>query len=150
MSHTQTQQAGPWVSGFGFLWVLQKDSFGRTKSRSGFLGFWRFWGFWEVRVSKGFSSPNTLLYTLQAVALTVFGITTTSAGLERNFSSMGFAHNRLRNSLGKERVEKLVFIKTNAPSPESKIVSDWIEDEDEDGFDESVVNSSVVDMIELE
>jgi hypothetical protein len=59
-------------------------------------------------------------------------------------------HNRLRNSLGKESVEKLVFIKTNAPSPESKTVSDWIEDEDEDCFDDSVVNSSVVDMIELE
>jgi hypothetical protein len=44
----------------------------------------------------------------------------------------------------------LVFIKTNAPSLESKTVSDWIEDEDEDGVDESAVNSSVVDKMELE
>jgi hAT family C-terminal dimerisation region len=101
-------------------------------------------------MSRGFSSPNTLLYTLQAVALTVFGMMTISAASERNFSTMRFVHIMLRNSLGKERVEKLVFIKTNAPSLESKTVSDWIEDEDEDGFDKSAVNSSVVDMIELE
>jgi hypothetical protein len=51
---------------------------------------------------------------------------------------------------GRQGVEKLILIKTNAPSLESKTVSDWIEDEDEDGFDGSAVNSSVVDMIELE
>jgi hAT family C-terminal dimerisation region len=135
--------------GLGFCGFLQKDSFGRTRSRSGFLGFWRFWGFGRL-MSRGFSSPNTLLYTLQAVALTVFGMMTISAASERNFSTMRFVHIMLRNSLGKERVEKLVFIKTNAQSLESKTVSDWIEDEDEDGFDKSAVNSSVVDMIELE
>jgi hypothetical protein len=63
---------------------------------------------------------------------------------------MGFVHNKLRNSLGKERVENLVFLKTNAPLLESETVSDWIDDEDEDGVEESAANSSVVDVIELE
>jgi hypothetical protein len=47
-------------------------------------------------------------------------------------------------------VEKLVFLKTNAPYLESETVSDWIDDEDEDGVEESPANSSVVDVIELQ
>jgi hAT family C-terminal dimerisation region len=87
---------------------------------------------------------------LQTVALTVFGMMTSSAASERNISTMGFVNNKLRNSLGKERVEKLVFLKTNAPLLESETVSDWIDDEGEDGVEESAANSSVVDVIELE
>jgi hypothetical protein len=59
-------------------------------------------------------------HALQKVALTVFGIMNSSAASERNFSTMGFVHNKLRNSLGKDGVEKLVFIKSNAPFWEQK------------------------------
>jgi hAT family C-terminal dimerisation region len=40
---------------------------------------------------------------------------TTSAASERNFSTFGFIHSKLRNSLAAEKVIKLVFIKTNYP-----------------------------------
>jgi hAT family C-terminal dimerisation region len=88
--------------------------------------------------------------SLQTIALTVFGMMTSSAASERNFSKMGFVQNKLRNSFGKERVEKLVFLKPNAPLLEFETVYDSIDDEDDDGVEESAANSSVVDVIELE
>jgi hypothetical protein len=41
---------------------------------------------------------------------------TSSAASERNFSTMGFIHTKLRNLLFPKTVEKLVFIKTNLPT----------------------------------
>ncbi len=38
---------------------------------------------------------------------------TSSAMSKRNFSTMGFIHSKLRNSLSAKTVEKLVFIKNN-------------------------------------
>jgi len=40
-------------------------------------------------------------------------MSTSSAASERNFSTFGFVHSKLRNSLSIESVDKLVFIKTN-------------------------------------
>ena len=37
-----------------------------------------------------------------------------SASSERNFSTFGFIHSKLRNLLSSETVRKLVFVKTNA------------------------------------
>jgi hypothetical protein len=37
-----------------------------------------------------------------------------AAASERNFSTFGFVHSKLRNCLGPEKVKKLVYIKTNA------------------------------------
>jgi hAT family C-terminal dimerisation region len=51
---------------------------------------------------------------LRSVALIVFGMVTSSASSERNFSATGFIHSKLRNSLKPENVFKLVYIKTNA------------------------------------
>jgi hypothetical protein len=51
---------------------------------------------------------------LRSVALKVFGMVTSSASSERNFSTTGFIHSKLRNSLKPENVMKLVYIKTNA------------------------------------
>jgi hypothetical protein len=51
---------------------------------------------------------------LRSVALIVFGMVTSSASSERNFSTTGFNHSKLRNSLKPENVLKLVYIKTNA------------------------------------
>jgi hypothetical protein len=50
---------------------------------------------------------------LQNVCVKLFTLATSSASSERNFSTMGFVHSKLRNSLGPDTVEKLVYIKTN-------------------------------------
>jgi hAT family C-terminal dimerisation region len=50
---------------------------------------------------------------LQYIAIKLFAMATSSAASERNFSTFGFIHSRLRNSLAPEKVQKLVFIKTN-------------------------------------
>jgi hypothetical protein len=52
---------------------------------------------------------------LQDIALKVFSLVTSSAASERNFSTAGFIHSKLRNSLKDDSVKKLIFIKTNAP-----------------------------------
>jgi hypothetical protein len=51
---------------------------------------------------------------LRSVALIVFGMVTSSASSERSFSTTGFIHSKLRNSLNPENMLKLVYIKTNA------------------------------------
>jgi Protein of unknown function (DUF 659)/hAT family C-terminal dimerisation region len=50
---------------------------------------------------------------LQKVATKLFSMATSSAASERNFSTMGFLHSKLRNRLTINTVEKLVFIKSN-------------------------------------
>jgi hypothetical protein len=50
---------------------------------------------------------------LQSVAVCLFSMATSSAASKRNFSTMGFIHSKLRNSLSAKTVEKLVFIKSN-------------------------------------
>jgi hypothetical protein len=53
---------------------------------------------------------------LQDIAITLFAMVTSSAASERKFSTFCFIHSKLRNSLAAEKVQKLVFIKTNYPS----------------------------------
>ena len=50
---------------------------------------------------------------LQDLATRVFSMASSSAASERNFSSFGFIHTKLRNRLCPEKVAKLVYIKTN-------------------------------------
>ena len=50
---------------------------------------------------------------LQKIALKIFRLATSSAASERNFSTFGFIHYKLRNSLSTKSVGKLVYIKTN-------------------------------------
>jgi hypothetical protein len=50
---------------------------------------------------------------LQKIAVKIFSMSTSSASSERNFSTYGFIHSKLRNSLSQDSVDKLVFIKTN-------------------------------------
>ena len=40
-------------------------------------------------------------------------VASSAASLERNFSTFGFVHSKLRNCLSDESVQKLVYIKTN-------------------------------------
>lgn len=53
---------------------------------------------------------------LQKVAIRVFSMATSSAASERKFSTFGFIHSKLRNSLRAKSVEKLVYIKSNMSS----------------------------------
>lgn len=50
---------------------------------------------------------------LQELAIIVFNLVASSAASERNFSTFGFIHSKLRNKLDNKKVEKLVYIKTN-------------------------------------
>ena len=45
---------------------------------------------------------------LQKLALQVFSLAASSAASERNFSTFGFIHSKLRNRLSQDAVEKLV------------------------------------------
>lgn len=47
------------------------------------------------------------------VAMRVFAMVASSAASERNFSTFGFIHSKLRNCLSPTLVEKLVYIKAN-------------------------------------
>jgi hypothetical protein len=47
------------------------------------------------------------------IAIKLFTMATSSVASERNFSTMGFIHSKLRNALATKFVEKLVFIKSN-------------------------------------
>ncbi|MEN9638153.1 MAG: hypothetical protein RLZZ262_21 [Bacteroidota bacterium] len=50
---------------------------------------------------------------LQQIALKLFSLATSTASAERSFSSQGFLHSKLRNRLGPEKTEKLMFIRSN-------------------------------------
>jgi hypothetical protein len=56
------------------------------------------------------SWPNT---GLQQLAIKIFSIPTSSAAAERNFSTFGFIHNKIRNRLRNERVKKLIYVYGN-------------------------------------
>ena len=66
---------------------------------------------------------------LKKIAIKLFSMAASSAASERNFSTVGFVHSKLRNSLAPQTVEKLVFIKSNieafydphVPDPECSI-----------------------------
>jgi hAT family C-terminal dimerisation region len=49
----------------------------------------------------------------QKLGIKLFSLATSSAASERNFSTFGFIHSKMRNSLGPEKVKKLVYIKSN-------------------------------------
>lgn len=69
---------------------------------------------------KGSKTPRQYWLTdgtqwpdLQKIAIKLFSMATSSAASERNFSTMGFIHSKLRNKLSPSTVEKLVYIKCN-------------------------------------
>jgi len=73
---------------------------------------------------------------LARVSVKLFTIATSSAASERNFSTMGFIHGKLRNRMSPSTVEKLVYIKCNnasfgkVTSGEANKTSDGESDED--------------------
>jgi hAT family C-terminal dimerisation region len=74
---------------------------------------------------------------LQKIAVKLFSMATSSASSERNFSTMKFIHSKERNSLGKETVEKLVFIKSNSAAFSSGGVINFDDDDDESASSDS-------------
>jgi hAT family C-terminal dimerisation region len=54
-----------------------------------------------------------------------------TASCERNFSTFGFIHSKLRNKLSEQSVRKLVYIKTNALQLSGAIANDIDSDETE-------------------
>src|SRR3954468_23898569 len=50
---------------------------------------------------------------LQQLAIKILSIPTSSAAAERNFSTFGFIHNKIRNRLKNDHVKKLVYIYGN-------------------------------------
>jgi len=67
----------------------------------------------KVSVLKFWLSRGDVWPHLQQLAKKIFGLVASSAASERNFSTFGFIHSKLRNSLSAAAVEKLVYIKTN-------------------------------------
>jgi hAT family C-terminal dimerisation region len=81
---------------------------------------------------------------LQQIALKVFSLATSSAASERNFSTFGFVHSKLRECLTAEKVEKLVYVKTNLPTLSTdSVCSD--PDDDEGGDLSSSNDGSLLD-----
>ena len=50
---------------------------------------------------------------LSKIAVMIFSLSVSTASAERNFSTTGFIHSKVRNRLSRERVKKLVFVKEN-------------------------------------
>jgi hypothetical protein len=51
--------------------------------------------------------------TFKKIAIKLFTMATLSVAFERNFSTRGFIHSKLRNALATKIMKKLVFIKSN-------------------------------------
>ena len=65
---------------------------------------------------------------LQKLAMKVYSMAASSASAERNFSTFGFVHSKLRNQLDPETVKKLVFIKSNSSQFEDHLFHDVVQD----------------------
>lgn len=70
--------------------------------------------------------------TLKTIATKVFSLVSSSAASERNFSTFGFIHSKLRNKLNPETVRKLVYIKCNSSQLEEAVNFESEDDSDDD------------------
>jgi hypothetical protein len=73
---------------------------------------------------------------VQKIAVKIFSLATSSAASERNFSTFGFIHSKLGNSLSPKPEEKLVFIKTNMNAFYEDPVGPEMDADNSDFFDE--------------
>jgi hAT family C-terminal dimerisation region len=74
------------------------------------------------------------------IAVKLFSMAASTASSERNFSTMAFVHSKLRNSLNKKTVEKLVFIKSNLPA-----IYDYQQVEDRESSDSECCDTDHAD-----
>ena len=109
-----------------------------------------------VKTSMQYWLVDGLSYpTLREAAINVFSMVTSSAASERGFSAMGFVHSKFRNRLTADKVQKLVFIKNNAPQLMSshQVGIDWGDsDDDEEGLNENeyIIIDESVSSIEVD
>jgi hAT family C-terminal dimerisation region len=68
---------------------------------------------WKISVLKFWQSRGDQCPALQKLSQQVLSMVASSAASERNFSTHGFVHSKLRNCLSEDAVEKLVYNKTN-------------------------------------
>ena len=91
---------------------------------------------------------------LQSICLRLFSLATSTASCERNFSAHAFVHSKLKNCLWNEKVEKLVYIRTNfnlfQDGPISSKGNCSSDEEAEDFEDWSIPNSPVTNLRDLE
>ncbi|KAG5674167.1 hypothetical protein PVAND_004150 [Polypedilum vanderplanki] len=80
------------------------------------INYWKLIGFNEF--------PN-----LYKIASTTCGIPCSSAASERIWSTYRFIHSRLRNRLGNDKIEKLVFIYINCSNLDTCDIEDYISEE---------------------
>jgi hypothetical protein len=87
------------------------------------------------------SWPNS---KLQQIAIRILSIPTSSAAAERNFSTFGFIHNKIRNRLHNNRVKKLVYIYANLRIHINNEIGDKIGNENHENYDEGIdVNDEI-------
>jgi hypothetical protein len=86
-------------------------------------------------------SDGSFYPTLQKLAVKVFSMPASSAASERCFSTFGFVHSKLRNSLGPEKVKKLVYVKINGKQLSTQAFDD---SEDDNEFETSSDTDSVI------
>jgi hypothetical protein len=60
----------------------------------------------------------------QKIAVKLFSMATSSASSDRSFSTMGYIHSKLRNSLNAKTIQKIVFTKSNLPAFHDQQVGD--------------------------
>ena len=75
---------------------------------------------------------------LQKIAKKVFSMAVSSTSSERNFSTFGFVHSKLRNQLAPETVKKLVFVKTNIHELDGSTATSFIGEDEEQTEDDPV------------
>uniref|UniRef100_U9TPP9 HAT C-terminal dimerisation domain-containing protein n=1 Tax=Rhizophagus irregularis (strain DAOM 181602 / DAOM 197198 / MUCL 43194) TaxID=747089 RepID=U9TPP9_RHIID len=85
------------------------------------------------------SWPNS---SLQQLAIKILSIPTSSAAAERNFSTFGFIHNKIRNRLQNERVKKLVYIYGNLQLYEKGLKRKLIHDQRNDNNNNDINNNN--------
>ncbi len=69
---------------------------------------------------------------LRQIAIKLFSMATSTTASERNFSTIGFIHSKLRNCLNPRSVDKLTFIKSNLPAFYDYVHDEFDVDDDSD------------------
>jgi hypothetical protein len=72
---------------------------------------------------------------LSSVAIALFTLVCSSAASERNFSTFGFIHSKLRNQLKNDRLKKMIFVFANSKCLRSIEEEDIDVSELEEGFE---------------
>jgi hypothetical protein len=84
---------------------------------------------------------ETAFSLVRTTAIKGISMVTSSAASERGFLKIGFLHSKLRNRLGCEDVNKLIFIEENAP----QLISDQGEVDWDPSDNENITEEDIDD-----